>query len=106
MVRVKPLKAKTSEPRFERVSDERCPDCEYNGWLSNEGFSQRGMPHCGVCDGGRINLRLWEEILSEAERAKDKAKKLETLVKRINRGRTRIVRPSDLLDPYLIRKKG
>lgn len=104
-----PLKAKTSEPRFERVIDVRCEDCEYNGYLNNLGFLQKGSPSCGHCSNGRIGLLLWEDILAGVAKGKkpeDRAKKMQSYLDRLERGRIRIVRPSDLLDPYLVRKKG
>lgn len=94
------MKAKTYEPRFERVTDERCPDCEYNGHLSNEGFGLKGTPRCGRCSNGRIQLLTWEDVLASTD------KRLERILGNIDRGRARIVRPSETLDPYLIRKKG
>ena len=94
------MKAKTYEPRFERVTDERCPDCEYNGHLTNEGFGAKGTLRCGRCSDGRIQLLTWEDVLNASD------KKLPKILANLARGRARIVRPSDTLDPYLIRKKG
>lgn len=108
MMRALRLKAKTYEPRFERVKDVRCEDCEYNGCLDNLGFPLKNAPLCGHCSGGRINLLLWDEVLEVAALPplEKNKKKLERLIAKIGRGRSRIVRPSETLDPYLIRKKG
>ena len=89
------MKAKTSEPRFERVSDERCEDCEYNGHLSNEGFPRKGVPRCSLCSNGRIRLITWEMIRLNPK-----------LVERVNRPGARLALRSELLDPYAIKKIG
>lgn len=94
------MKAKTYEPRFERVTDERCPDCEDNGSLTNVGFGAKGSLRCGRCSNGRIHLYTWEGILTASE------KRLPVMLAEISRGRARIVRSSETLDPYLILRKG
>lgn len=102
------MKAKTYEPRFERVTDERCPDCEINGHLNNEGFGLKGTPRCGRCSNGRIQLLTWADVSEVASLppSEQNKKKLERLLAKLDKGRARVVRPSETLDPYLIRKKG
>ena len=89
------MKAKTYEPRFERVSDERCPDCEYNGHLSNEGFPRKGVPRCPLCSNGRIRLITWDMISQNSR-----------LLERLTKPGARLALRAELIDPYAIGKKG
>lgn len=92
------MKHKTHEPKFEQRVDERCEDCEVNGYLSNEGFPRKGAPvhKCSRCGGkGRIRLVTWEMIRSDI-----------ALLAKLTKPGYRLARRSELIDPYAIAKRG
>lgn len=87
------------EPRFERRLDERCQDCETNGYLSNAGSPLKDAPTwlCSNCGGsGRVRLFTWADVRAD----------IETVLARLRKPGARLVSAAETLDPYLIRKKG
>lgn len=88
---------KTHEPKFEQRVDERCEDCEINGYLTNDGFPRKGAPvnRCSRCTNGRVTLVTWDMIRQKP-----------TLIDKLNHKGWKLVLRSELLDPYMIRKKG
>lgn len=94
----------TSKPKTgdDLAHTERCPDCEYNGHLSNFGEPVKGSPigSCKGC-GGRGRIRL----LTADDLAKATPEQRSKMLERLVLGRARLVRPSELVDPYLVKKK-
>ena len=101
-MRKRPVAQKpTSKPK-DLAYSERCPDCEYNGYLNNFGQPVKGMPigSCKGCGGrGRIRLLTVEMISRATEGVR------ETMLRNLGQGRARLVRPSELVDPYLVKVK-
>jgi hypothetical protein len=95
------MSRKSTSESNDLVFDERCTDCEYNGYLNNLGYPLPGAQRlwCGICSGGRIRLLTVEEIAKGTEKQQDK------MVERLGNGRARLVRPSELVDPYLVKVK-
>ena len=98
LVKKSAMRQKTFEPKFEQRYDERCDDCEYNGYLTDDGFPRKGFPvhKCSRCGGkGRIRLVTWEMIRSDI-----------ALLAKLTKPGYRLARRSELLDPYAIAKRG
>ena len=92
------MKAKTYEPKFAKVVDIRCEDCEINGHLSNEGLPRKGAPtnRCSRCKGrGRIKLVTWEMLRANPR-----------LIEILSKPGARLALRRELIDPYAIAKKG
>ena len=101
-MRKTPLARKPTSKPEELAYSERCPDCEYNGYLNNFGEPVKGTPigSCKGCGGrGRIRLLTVDDLRKATDDTRAK------MFQRLSLGRARLVRPSELIDPYLVKAK-